>query len=1354
MFRANTFKISVFMLLLLSSITIQAQQSKSGKKSWDSAKKAIENKNYNKCILEAKEAILSELAVDTNQTQFDFYLNAYQLLGRAFEAIGRKDSAIKYLYQSLGFSKSLHDTMSAAEIMMHINGLYHLCRSDTGDIWLQKLMNYPKTEKNYLMFRTKYLDTTRYDWKKGDTCWITSNGGLNDGVFADAPIGFYSIYQPSYRVRPVQFIGLGKILYSYAQSSYGYFVFNEDFNDTIYVRDGVYTECGIPQTLSHSDIQKSSIAGFSSAPVDSNRFYIYPTTSLYFNDPFYNTAIYTKMLLELKTTALKDGDYHGFASNMLIKSGRFKGFTLKEALQNSTIYDVMHFVNIPATYTSTYYNYSQEFVYEYIFWLSVEAYTGANQSILWDLVQNTPMNQIENVAKTYNFYYSYWELLDSFFLSFVDTIDNYKSRVQMSTKFLAFAENSMQPMREAKWLDQLCIDAFTNTQFTDAEKYANQWRNKVKNPHYPWLFGGVSARFNRNYDKANLLLDSVISDEKSIQKLYGTDTAQWILKNAYAYKAWCLLRENKKTESLELVSKSFAMDSNNRGIRPIYAFAKAMNGEFAEASRHLDSTLELLWSPHQFYQIQWCFEELRALPNAPDWLITEQKRITYKFENEYIHKIILDSMRNRAAEKYEVYSTKIDAFEQYEAALKYSKKYLSKDSSNLIFILDWLGYIGVELGKDSMALEYYLNAYDVCKQFRFNSEKQLLEVENIIFTANQLGRSDLFRTYSIKQRELKAEINSRKEKNLYIISCGTNQSSQSDITEKYAEKDALILSEKMAEKGQLFYDNVIKFPLTGDKLTLANLDATLDSVAKMVGENDVFVFYYAGPTMDNSGYVQLNLNNDFYLASELSNKMSLIGCSKKIVLLDGGNLPVDSLSKALVRFDGNFNDQSNLLLGVQEWRQESNQNQHGVLTGSILKFLDNKDGGLPISSSALVNFVVEDLKVNKISLAVSSISHGFDIELGTRPFISNTTDTTYPEIILYNARSVKTRSENIPIRSTGEDEFIRGEIHDASGNVMAFINGTRLVIQPNGRFSYPKKLLKSDTFIIYAHNKIITDSVIAVLEKSIKTVVQNKKLAFLFANPQYDNPKWGELENTLNDANAIGDLLHDYYGFTTEVIPSFTSTSLTQKLISIKRTPFNKGDQLLIFFAGHGYYNADIGFKLVCKDAENPDSGVFKNYISGSELQDMIEGIKCDNKFLIIDNCYAGNMAKPGKYTAYSEVSSALKPEDFINRQKNIPVFQFYFSSQTNPVEEGVRGSHSPFALQLIDNLTNGAKKDYVNLQYLRTNEAQYGKSESTMPIAGYWSRGDNGEFILKVTNKITDNGGPIAGPEKPSNSK
>jgi hypothetical protein len=246
-------------------------------------------------------------------------------------------------------------------------------------------------------------------------------------------------------------------------------------------------------------------------------------------------------------------------------------------------------------------------------------------------------------------------------------------------------------------------------------------------------------------------------------------------------------------------------------------------------------------------------------------------------------------------------------------------------------------------------------------------------------------------------------------------------------------------------------------------LALANLDATLDSVANLVGDNDVFVFYYAGPTMDNSSFVQLNLFNDFYLASELSNKMSLINCTKKIVLLDGGNLPVDSLSKALVRYDGSFNDQSNLLLGVQEWRQESAQNQHGVLTGSFLKFLDNNDVGRPISASALVNFVVEDLKANKMSLAVSSISHGFDIELGMRPFVSNSTDTTYPEIILYNARSVKTRSENIPIRSTGEDEFIRGEIHDASGNVMAFINGTRLMIQPNGRFSYPKNLLKSDS---------------------------------------------------------------------------------------------------------------------------------------------------------------------------------------------------------------------------------------------------------------------------------------------------
>lgn len=1346
----------IVLCLTLSTFHLFSQQTPEGVKAWKSASKSYEKENFSKSIESLREAITAESQAAGAGQEPVFMQKAYRMMASCFEFTGQKDSALRYYFLAVQFTKTNKDTVQAADMIMRINKLYHLCRTDTGDIWLQRLLGNPETRSQFVMYKTMNLDTIRYDWRIGDTCWFKCNGGLNDGVYYDAAVGFYSIYKPSYRERPMRFLGEGKITYSYAQSARGYIVFNEDFFDTIYVTDGIYADTKIPENKTNSDIYKCAIAGFSSSTPNSELYYIYPTTSLYFTDPFYTTAIYNEMQKELHQKANTEGPWYGYDPMSEIKDGRFQGLTLREALKQSTIYDVQHFVNIPGTYRSTYYNYTQEFCYEYIWWLMNSAYTGANQEILWELITSMPEGRVESDVKKYGFYYNYWPLLDSFLLVYVDSTGEYSDQLSISQKILRFAENSGSEERRAKWLEQLSSLTLGSLDYKNAYDYSQLWLKTGYKRIYAHFYAGIAARFVQKYPEAISSLDSVLLRETEIRNTYDTATANWMINYATAYRAWCYFATGNSKDGIRLAEKSFNADSANRVSRMFYAFAKAFSGEFPEAGRHFDAYLELLYSPLQFKHTQLCFEEMIGNGYLSSWFTQEYNRVNQNFQRNYLHKLINDSMIDRAALRYKKGAVH-DAYHQYLVSLDYSKKYLPRDSANLLFLLDWLGYIGVELNEDSAALMHYIEALEVCEKFNFNIEKINLELDNIVYTANLAGKTPEYRKYLLRYREVQAIINRQKTKNLYVLSCGTNTSTQTSITEKFAEDDARAIVQVLREKGRLYYDSVIALTLTGAELTLENLNNAFDSLSGQSGSNDAFVFYYAGPTRDKNSYIQLNLSDDFFLASELSNKLSDQECEQKIVLIDGGNLPVDSLFNSIRKFDKQFTEHTNLLLGTKDWRHEPEGSTHGNLTGNILQYLNLESDEVNITSPGLVSYIYEKQAETDLLMSVTSIQHGYGTILGRRPLKKKNADTSYPVIKLYNARKLSLRGDNIPVRVTEDDQYIRGEISDPAGLLIAFINGKLLPVLPNGRFNYPKNLLKSDTFEIRAMNKNgFMDSVFAVIEKSTGTVASiNKKFAWFFVTNDYYSAKWEDLENPEFDAETISQILHDHYGFKIQIVASATSNEMLEKLRTIKKTPYKKGDQLLIYIAGHGYLHPDDGFKLVCKDAESPDSNVFKNYISGAELMNILDEIDCQNKFLIMDVCHAGSLAKEGRYEPYKVVSAKLNAEDFINRQKEIPVFQFYFSGRLNNVEDGVRGSHSPFARQLIDNLSSGARtREFVNIEHLKINEVQFGDQAEWMPISGYWSRKENGEFLLKVTTPMKSGVGGSTGGELASVKK
>ncbi len=130
--------------------------------------------------------------------------------------------------------------------------------------------------------------------------------------------------------------------------------------------------------------------------------------------------------------------------------------------------------------------------------------------------------------------------------------------------------------------------------------------------------------------------------------------------------------------------------------------------------------------------------------------------------------------------------------------------------------------------------------------------------------------------------------------------------------------------------------------------------------------------------------------------------------------------------------------------------------------------------------------------------------------------------------------------------------------------------------------------------------------------------------ALLFAVNTYDH--WDNLRFPLVDAIKVKQDLENIYGFQVELIDNPTAEEVIDGLNRYAQKEYDPEDQLLIFFAGHGYF--DEGFKighLVARDTQRPNnSGSLLSHLSHSYLRDIIDRMSCEHVFLVMDTCYSG----------------------------------------------------------------------------------------------------------------------------------
>jgi hypothetical protein len=134
--------------------------------------------------------------------------------------------------------------------------------------------------------------------------------------------------------------------------------------------------------------------------------------------------------------------------------------------------------------------------------------------------------------------------------------------------------------------------------------------------------------------------------------------------------------------------------------------------------------------------------------------------------------------------------------------------------------------------------------------------------------------------------------------------------------------------------------------------------------------------------------------------------------------------------------------------------------------------------------------------------------------------------------------------------------------------------------------------------------------------------------ALLIGVDDYQDTKITSLSEAIKDATQLKDILTKQYGFKDKKItflknPTYEDMVLTFEDLSRNIGP---GDFLLIFYAGHGYYNekTNIGYWLPA-DAQQANS---VRWFRNSALVENIGAINSKHTLLISDACFSGSIFK------------------------------------------------------------------------------------------------------------------------------
>lgn len=188
-----------------------------------------------------------------------------------------------------------------------------------------------------------------------------------------------------------------------------------------------------------------------------------------------------------------------------------------------------------------------------------------------------------------------------------------------------------------------------------------------------------------------------------------------------------------------------------------------------------------------------------------------------------------------------------------------------------------------------------------------------------------------------------------------------------------------------------------------------------------------------------------------------------------------------------------------------------------------------------------------------------------------------------------------------------------------------------------------------------------------------------RKFIVLFGIDQYSDKSIPKLENTISDAEAVGQLFAERLGYEVRVIKNATKANVIQTLNQLS-IDMEVNDSVVIYYAGHGFINEKTGNGYwIPSDASAKDPST---WISNTSISEMLANIRSKQMVMISDSCYSGAFTKEQKLSLQDQ---NVNPENILVKRSVVVMS----SGGEEPVADEGRGGHSIFAWYLMQALRN-----------------------------------------------------------------
>lgn len=214
--------------------------------------------------------------------------------------------------------------------------------------------------------------------------------------------------------------------------------------------------------------------------------------------------------------------------------------------------------------------------------------------------------------------------------------------------------------------------------------------------------------------------------------------------------------------------------------------------------------------------------------------------------------------------------------------------------------------------------------------------------------------------------------------------------------------------------------------------------------------------------------------------------------------------------------------------------------------------------------------------------------------------------------------------------------------------------------------------------------------------------------------------EWSGLHNAARDAKDFRKLMMDQYGFKEDNVKDLFDEKASRKNIYNQLRSYvenlDEQDRLLVYFSGHGFYDSvlETGYWIPA-DAH---SGADDEYLSNLDITRMLQKMKARNIFVIADACYSGQLLRDMQKENSGQYKSRM----------------VLCSGKLKPVPDGVPGSNSPFAVQVLGFLRQTVTATVLASDLIQQVKRSFAGADGQKPVGGAIDEvGDeNGDFVFR----------------------